>query len=110
IRFVVPRLRSGDRDGVAGGRGRPGSGFAWGVDERERKAGKMKDWYKDAVFYEVFVRSFKDGNGDGIGDFVGMTEKLDYVKDLGVTCLWLLPMYPSPLKDDGYDIADYYNI
>ncbi|MEQ8821900.1 MAG: maltose alpha-D-glucosyltransferase [Sumerlaeia bacterium] len=68
------------------------------------------DWYKDAVFYEVFVRSFADGNGDGIGDFNGLRERLDYIRDLGVTCIWLLPMYPSPLKDDGYDIADYYGI
>lgn len=68
------------------------------------------EWYKDAVFYEVFVRSYKDGNDDGIGDFEGLKKKLDYISDLGVTCIWLLPMYPSPLKDDGYDIADFYNI
>jgi maltose alpha-D-glucosyltransferase/alpha-amylase len=71
---------------------------------------KGNDWYKDAVFYEVFVRSFMDGNGDGIGDFRGLIQRLDYIRDLGVTCIWLLPMYPSPLRDDGYDIADYYNI
>lgn len=70
----------------------------------------IADWYKEAVIYEVFVRSFKDGNGDGIGDFIGLREKLPYIRDLGVTCVWLLPMYPSPLRDDGYDIADYYNI
>ncbi|MCB2156464.1 maltose alpha-D-glucosyltransferase [bacterium] len=70
----------------------------------------MNDWYKDAVFYEVFVRSFMDGNEDGIGDFIGLRERLDYIKELGVTCIWLLPMYPSPLRDDGYDIADYYAI
>jgi maltose alpha-D-glucosyltransferase/alpha-amylase len=64
-------------------------------------------WYKDAVVYEVHVRAFHDGNGDGIGDFPGLTEKLDYIRDLGVTALWLLPFYPSPLRDDGYDIADY---
>ena len=68
------------------------------------------DWYKDAVFYELFVRSFKDGNEDGIGDFAGLRDKLPYLANLGVNCLWLLPMYPSPLRDDGYDIADYYNI
>ncbi len=68
------------------------------------------DWYKDAVFYELFVRSFKDGNEDGIGDFAGLRDKLPYLADLGVNCLWLLPMYRSPLRDDGYDIADYYNI
>ena len=69
-----------------------------------------KDWYKDAVFYEVFVRAFDDGNGDGIGDLQGLTDRLDYLKDLGVDCLWLLPIYPSPLRDDGYDVADFYNI
>jgi maltose alpha-D-glucosyltransferase/alpha-amylase len=64
-------------------------------------------WYKDAIIYELHVRAFKDSNGDGIGDFPGLIEKLDYLRDLGVTALWLLPFYPSPLKDDGYDIADY---
>jgi maltose alpha-D-glucosyltransferase/alpha-amylase len=64
-------------------------------------------WYKDAVIYEIHVRAFCDGNGDGIGDFRGLTTKLDYLQDLGVTALWLLPFYPSPLRDDGYDIADY---
>ncbi len=68
------------------------------------------DWYKDAIFYELHVRAFQDSNGDGIGDFPGLTERLDYVRDLGVNCIWLLPMYPSPLRDDGYDIADYRNI
>jgi maltose alpha-D-glucosyltransferase / alpha-amylase len=67
-------------------------------------------WYKSGVIYEVHVRSFHDGNGDGCGDFAGLTEKLDYLKDLGVTAVWLLPFYPSPLKDDGYDIADYYAV
>ncbi len=65
------------------------------------------DWYKDAVFYEVPVKAFRDADGDGIGDFTGLTERLDYLKDLGVDCLWILPMYPSPLRDDGYDIADF---
>ncbi|HTK78061.1 MAG TPA: maltose alpha-D-glucosyltransferase [Gemmataceae bacterium] len=64
-------------------------------------------WYKDAVLYEVHVRAFADGNGDGIGDFIGLTQKLDYIADLGVTAVWVLPFYPSPLRDDGYDIADY---
>lgn len=64
-------------------------------------------WYKDSVFYELRVRSFHDSNGDGIGDFRGLTEKLPYLQDLGVNTLWLLPFYPSPMKDDGYDIADY---
>ncbi|RPI29977.1 MAG: maltose alpha-D-glucosyltransferase [Chloroflexota bacterium] len=67
-------------------------------------------WYQNAVFYEVNVRAFRDSNGDGIGDLVGVIQKLDYLKELGVDCLWLLPIYPSPLLDDGYDIADYYNI
>ncbi|HEX8181754.1 MAG TPA: maltose alpha-D-glucosyltransferase [Pyrinomonadaceae bacterium] len=67
-------------------------------------------WYKDAVFYEVYVRGFYDANGDGIGDFRGLTAKLDYIEWLGVDCLWLLPMYASPLRDGGYDIADYYAI
>jgi maltose alpha-D-glucosyltransferase / alpha-amylase len=67
-------------------------------------------WYKDAVFYEVRVSSFYDANGDGIGDFLGLEQKLDYLEDLGVTVLWLLPFYPSPLRDDGYDIADYTDV
>jgi maltose alpha-D-glucosyltransferase / alpha-amylase len=69
---------------------------------------KNELWYKDAVFYEVYVRAFFDSNGDGHGDLLGLTQKLDYLQSLGVTCIWLLPIYPSPLKDDGYDIADYY--
>jgi len=64
-------------------------------------------WYKDAIIYELHVRAFFDSNADGIGDFRGLREKLDYLQDLGVTVLWLLPFYPSPLKDDGYDIAEY---
>ncbi len=67
-------------------------------------------WYKDAIIYELHVRAFYDSDGDGIGDFRGLTEKLDYLQDLGITAIWLLPFYPSPLKDDGYDIADYANI
>ena len=64
-------------------------------------------WYKDAVIYEVPVRAFFDSDGDGVGDLRGLTEKLDYIQDLGVTAIWLPPFYPSPLKDDGYDIVDY---
>ena len=67
-------------------------------------------WYKNAVFYEISVRAFKDSNGDGHGDLRGLTEKLDYLQTLGVDCVWVMPIYPSPLKDDGYDIADYYNV
>jgi maltose alpha-D-glucosyltransferase/alpha-amylase len=67
-------------------------------------------WFKDAVFYELHVRGFYDSNQDGIGDFQGLTEKLPYIKDLGVDCIWLLPFFPSPLKDDGYDVTDYCNI
>jgi len=67
-------------------------------------------WYKDAIIYEVHIKAFKDSGGTGIGNFKGLMEKLDYLQDLGVTAIWLLPFYPSPLKDDGYDIADYYNI
>ncbi|WP_256012059.1 maltose alpha-D-glucosyltransferase [Desertivirga xinjiangensis] len=67
-------------------------------------------WYKDAVIYELHIKAFRDGNCDGIGDFKGLLERLDYLQNLGVTAIWLLPFYPSPLKDDGYDIADYYSI
>src|SRR5687767_8683514 len=67
-------------------------------------------WYKDAIIYEAHVRAFFDSTGDGIGDFAGFTQKLPYLNDLGVTCIWLLPFYPSPLRDDGYDIADYTSI
>ncbi|GAB2791589.1 maltose alpha-D-glucosyltransferase [Rhabdobacter roseus] len=67
-------------------------------------------WYKDAIIYELHIKAFKDGNSDGIGDFKGLMEQLDYLQDLGVTAIWLLPFYPSPLRDDGYDIADYYTI
>ncbi|MFN7034879.1 MAG: alpha-amylase family glycosyl hydrolase, partial [Bellilinea sp.] len=67
-------------------------------------------WYKNAIFYEVYVRAFYDSNGDGHGDLAGLIQKLDYLQDFGVDCIWLLPIYPSPLRDDGYDIADYYNV
>jgi maltose alpha-D-glucosyltransferase/alpha-amylase len=67
-------------------------------------------WYKDAVIYELHVKTFCDSDGDGMGDFRGLIEKLDYLKELGITALWLLPFYPSPLRDDGYDIADYFDV
>ena len=77
-----------------------------------KKAGSATDplWYKDAVIYELHVRAFQDSNGDGIGDFPGLISRLDYLQDLGVTCLWLLPFFPSPLRDDGYDIANYTDV
>ena len=73
---------------------------------------RQKDnlWYKDAVIYQLHVRTFSDSNGDGIGDFAGLTQRLDYLQDLGITAIWLLPFYPSPLRDDGYDIADYSSV
>ncbi len=67
-------------------------------------------WYKDAIIYQLHVKAFFDADDDGIGDFQGLCRKLDYLQDLGVTALWLLPFYPSPLRDDGYDISDYKNI
>jgi len=67
-------------------------------------------WYRDAIFYQIHVKSFFDANNDGIGDFEGLTEKLDYIKELGATALWIMPFYPSPLRDDGYDISDYHGI
>ncbi len=67
-------------------------------------------WYKDAIIYQLHVRSFSDANGDGIGDFQGLLQRLDYIEALGVTCLWLLPFFASPLRDDGYDVADYRQI
>ena len=67
-------------------------------------------WYKNAIFYEASVRAIHDSNGDGLGDLVGFTQKLDYLSDLGVDCIWLNPIYPSPLRDDGYDISDYCGI
>ncbi|WP_128255730.1 maltose alpha-D-glucosyltransferase [Falsirhodobacter deserti] len=68
------------------------------------------DWYKDAVIYQLHIKAFQDSNGDGIGDFAGLMQRLDYVQELGVTAIWLLPFYPSPLRDDGYDISDYRSI
>ena len=71
---------------------------------------KIPMWYKSGVIYELHVRAFQDSDGDGAGDFRGLTSRLDYLRDLGVTAIWLLPFYPSPLKDDGYDISDYYGV
>ncbi len=77
-----------------------------------KKPGSATDplWYKDAIIYEIHVRAFQDSNADGIGDFPGILSRLDYLQDLGVTCLWLLPFFPSPLRDDGYDIANYVDV
>ena len=81
------------------------------VIPREQPTGHDEPfWYRDAIIYEIHLRAFSDSNGDGIGDFPGLLQKLDYLQDLGVTTVWLLPFYPSPLKDDGYDISDYTSV
>ena len=82
------------------------------MSDKPKATGSARDplWFKDAVIYELHVRAFYDSNNDGIGDFPGLIQKLDYLTDLGVTCLWLLPFFPSPLRDDGYDIADYVSV
>ena len=67
-------------------------------------------WYLDAVIYQLHVKAFFDSNGDGIGDFAGLTEKLDYIRDLGVNTIWVMPFYPSPLLDDGYDVSNYEDV
>src|SRR5258708_25543383 len=67
-------------------------------------------WYKDAIIYELHVKTFHDSDADGIGDFRGLIEKLDYLQELGISAIWLLPFYPSPLQDDGYDIANYLDV
>jgi len=76
----------------------------------ENTANTQVDWYQDAVFYELNIRAYRDSDGDGIGDFRGAISKLDHIKSLGVDCIWVMPMYPSPLEDDGYDVADYKGI
>src|SRR5262245_50391775 len=77
-----------------------------------KSRGSARDplWYKDAIIYETHVKALFDSNSDGVSDFQALLQKLDYLSDLGVTCLWLLPFFPSPLRDDGYDIADYTNV
>jgi maltose alpha-D-glucosyltransferase/alpha-amylase len=77
------------------------------IAERTIASGEPALWYKDAIIYQVHVKSFFDSNNDGIGDFGGLTAKLDYITDLGISAIWLLPFFPSPLRDDGYDISDY---
>ena len=81
-------------------------------EESVKKIASATDplWYKDAIIYELHVRAFSDSNGDGIGDFPGLLTKLDYLQDLGITCIWLLPFFPSPLRDDGYDISNYVDV
>src|SRR5918997_1059510 len=103
-----PRTRRTQATAPTDGRA-PAADALPGGGRLRRVAGSDEDplWYKDAIIYEVHVRAFRDSNGDGRGDFRGLTEKLDYLRDLGVTAIWILPFYPSPLKDDGYDIADY---
>ena len=76
----------------------------------ETAATNQQDWWKNAVIYEIYPRSFQDSNGDGIGDLNGITERLDYLQSLGVDAIWLSPVYPSPQVDFGYDISDYENI
>src|SRR5581483_8953707 len=80
---------------------RPRDGYEPGVSTEEAL------WYRDAVVYQTHVKAFQDSNGDGVGDVRGLTSRLDYLAGLGITALWLLPFFPSPLRDDGYDIADY---
>jgi len=78
-----------------------------------RKDSLLEDnpfWYRDAIIYQAHIKAFADSDADGIGDFRGLMGKLDYLQQLGITALWILPFYPSPLRDDGYDIADYYNV
>lgn len=79
------------------------------IDEKHDQ-GRRSTWYKDAIIYQLHVKTFYDSKDDGVGDFLGLTRKLDYLKNLGISAIWLLPFYPSPLKDDGYDIADYYSV
>src|SRR5687768_11480601 len=82
------------------------------VDSQPVTSGLADDplWHKDAIIYELHIRAFFDSNEDGIGDLAGLVEKLDYLCDLGVTAIWLLPFYPSPLRDGGYDIAEYTSV
>ena len=98
---------------ASGGRASDAGPVVGGRAGSFRSASSVADdplWYKDAIIYELHVKAFYDANNDGTGDFAGLTEKLDYIAELGVTAIWLLPFYPSPLRDDGYDIADYRNV
>ena len=80
-----------------------------GGAEMEGSGGDLL-WYKDAIIYQLHVKAFFDADNDGIGDFKGLTQRLDYIKDLGVTAIWVMPFYPSPMRDDGYDISEYKNV
>jgi maltose alpha-D-glucosyltransferase / alpha-amylase len=96
---------------ATGERRRPSAAAATRRPEAARRPGAGGSaWYKDAIIYEVHVRTFHDGDGDGIGDFAGLTAKLDYLHELGISAIWLLPFFPSPLRDDGYDIANYTDV
>ena len=89
------------------------SGPVYPEKDRAAEAARLlsgPEWYRHAVFYEVYVRSFQDSNGDGIGDLPGLTSRLDYLEDLGIDALWLMPIMPSPFADSGYDVADYRGI
>jgi 1,4-alpha-glucan branching enzyme len=79
---------------------------------RRRRARQVSEtsWFNDAIIYGINLATFQDGDADGIGDFAGLTSRLDYLADLGVDCLWLLPFYPSPRRDNGYDVSNYYDI
>ena len=106
---AAPTTR-GTSSGAAGGGARQ-RGDRKGIGSESPEGDGVESlWYKDAIIYELHVRSFRDSNRDGVGDFRGLTSSLDYLRDLGVTAIWLLPFYPSPLRDDGYDIADYTDV
>jgi maltose alpha-D-glucosyltransferase / alpha-amylase len=92
------------------GRGQRLKVFQNQTENRTLAQQKNNLWYKDAVIYQLHVRTFCDSNADGIGDFAGLTQRLDYLQDLGITAIWLLPFFPSPLRDDGYDISDYISV
>src|SRR5262249_22852934 len=83
---------------------------SWWMSEPGHWFERDPNWFKTAIFYEIHIRGFFDGNDDGSGDFRGLIEKLDFLQWLGIDCIWLLPMYQSPLRDGGYDIADFYAI
>ncbi|RQH05679.1 maltose alpha-D-glucosyltransferase [Paraburkholderia dinghuensis] len=107
----APSAREVTHDSTAPGE--PGEAGGLAATQRRGKPSFLSDdplWYKDAVIYQVHVKSFYDANNDGVGDFPGLLAKLDYIAGLGVTAIWLLPFYPSPRRDDGYDIADYRNV